>query len=129
MLSADTIGSTLYVGADYTSEEALLQYAHSRDGLIQTHGTHTLGSAAGSGYNSPYRGVAPGSDICLVSNAVSEDIIFIDSVDYEKYTYATDALGFKYMFDYADGVWCRSARGRRWTFVATTNCIMRCLTA
>lgn len=104
MLSADTIGSTLYVGADYTSEEALLQYAHSRDGLIQTHGTHTLGSAAGSGYNSPYRGVAPGSDICLVSNAVSEDIIFIDSVDYEKYTYATDALGFKYMFDYADAV-------------------------
>lgn len=104
MLSADTIGSQLYVGADYTTEEALLQYAHSRDGLIQTHGTHTLGSAAGSGYNSPYRGVAPESEICLVSNAVSEDIIFIDSVNYEKYTYATDALGFKYMFDYADAV-------------------------
>ena len=104
MLSPDTIGSSLYVGADYTTKETLLQYAHSRDGLIHTHGTHTLGCAAGSGYNSPYRGVAPGSDICLVSNAVSDDVIFIDSADYEKYTYATDALGFKYMFDYADAV-------------------------
>ncbi len=104
MLSTDTVGSPLYVGADYTTEEALLQYAHSRDGELQTHGTHTLGSAAGSGYNSPYRGVAPESDICLVSNAVSEDVVFIDSADYEKYTYATDALGFKYMFDYADAI-------------------------
>ena len=104
MLSTDTIGSPFYVGADYTTEEALLQYAHSRDGFIRTHGTHTLGCAAGSGYNSPYRGVAPGSEICLVSNAVSDDIALIDSADYDKYTYATDALGFKYMFDYADAV-------------------------
>ena len=104
MLSTDTIGSPFYVGADYTTEEALLQYAHSRDGLIHTHGTHTLGCAAGSGYNTPYRGVAPESEICLVSNVVSDDIVLIDSADYGKYTYATDALGFKYLFDYADAV-------------------------
>ena len=104
MLSTDTVGSPFYVGADYTTEETLLQYAHSRDGLIHTHGTHTLGCAAGSGYNTPYRGVASESEICLVSNAVSDDIILIDSTDYDKYTYATDALGFKYMFDYADAV-------------------------
>jgi len=103
-LSTDTVGSPFYVGADYTTEEALLQYAHSRDGFIQPHGTHTLGCAAGSGYNSPYRGIAPESDICLVSNAVSEDLELVDSVDYYKYTYALDALGFKYMFDYADSV-------------------------
>ena len=107
-LSTDTLGSELYVGADYTTEDAIRAYAHSRDGLIQSHGTHTLGSAAGSGYNSPYRGMAPGSDICLVSNAVTEDLALIDSADVNKFTYATDCLGFKYIFDYADelGVPC-----------------------
>ena len=103
-LSTDTIGSSLYVGNQYTTTEQLLDYAHSRDGLIQTHGTHTLGSAAGSGYNSKCRGIAWESDICLVSNAVTEDAALIDSADYYKYTYATDALGFKYIFDYAESV-------------------------
>ena len=100
-LSVDTVGCDLYVGADYRTAEALQAYAHSRDGLIQTHGTHTLGSAAGTGYDTPYRGIAPESDICLVSNAVSSDIELIDSADVYKYTYATDVLGFKYIFDYA----------------------------
>ena len=101
-LSADTIASPHYVGADYVGEDALLGYAHSRDGLILTHGTHTLGCAAGSGAGTPYRGIAPESDICLVSNAVSDDLEFIAEEDLYKYTYATDALGFKYIFDYAE---------------------------
>lgn len=100
-ISPDTIGSPFYVGRDYTTEDALLRLGHSYDGLIQTHGTHTLGIAAGSGYDSPYRGIAWDSDICLVANAVNEDIALIDSAFYYKYTYATDALGFKYIFDYA----------------------------
>jgi subtilisin family serine protease len=48
-LSVDTFGSRFYVGKDYTSKRVLLRYAHSRDGESQTHGTHTLGIAAGSG--------------------------------------------------------------------------------
>ncbi len=103
-LSTDTIGSSCYVGADYTTEESIKAYAHSRDGLIQSHGTHTLGSAAGSGYDTSYRGMAPEADICLVSNIVSEDMVLIDSADIYKFTYATDALGFKYVFDYADSL-------------------------
>lgn len=101
-LSPDSIYSDLFVGADYTTEEEILGYGHSRDGLKQGHGTHTLGIAAGSGYDTPFRGVAFDSDICLVSNAVESDIEFIDSVDYYKYTSATDALGFKYILDYAE---------------------------
>ena len=101
-LSVDTLDTEYYVGADYVGREALLSYAHSRDGLILTHGTHTLGCAAGSGAGTDYRGVAPESDICLVNNAVSSDLPLIDSVNVYKYTYATDALGFKYIFDYAD---------------------------
>lgn len=103
-ISPDTIGSPLYVGRDYCGEDELLALGCSYDGKMQTHGTHTLGIAAGSGYNSPYRGMAWESDICLVNNATTEDIALIDTADYHKYTFATDALGFKYIFDYAQSV-------------------------
>lgn len=101
-LSRDTVGSTLPVGRDFIGSDAIRAHLRSTDGLIQTHGTHTLGIAAGSGYQSPYRGIAFDTDLCLVSNVVSDDIELIDSADYYKYTSATDALGFKYIFDYAD---------------------------
>ena len=101
-LSRDTVDSQLAVGRDFVGYDIVRAQQHSADGLIQTHGTHTLGIAAGSGYRSPYRGIAPDADICLVSNAVSDDIVLIDSADIDKYTTATDALGFKYIFDYAD---------------------------
>ena len=104
MLSVDTVGSGLPVGRDYVGQQELLTLGHTRDGLEQTHGTHTLGIAAGSGYHTNYRGMAPGSDICLVSNAVSSNANLIDSTLHERYTFATDALGFKYMFDYAESV-------------------------
>ena len=104
MVTQDTVGSQMYVGRDYAGREALLALGHSRDGLDLTHGTHTTGIAAGSGYDSPYRGMAPEADICMVSNAVSDDKAYIDSADYYKYTFATDALGFKYLFDYAQSV-------------------------
>lgn len=102
-LSADS-NNKMYVGAEYVTEESIKAYAHSRDGLVENHGTHTLGIAAGSGYDSPYRGIAYDSDICLVSNAVTSDAIFINDDDLYKYTSATDVLGFKYIFDYADEV-------------------------
>lgn len=101
-LSRDTIDSILPVGRDFVGYDAVREHLHSTDGLMQTHGTHTLGIAAGSGYQSPYRGIAFEADLCLVSNVVSDDIEFIDPADYYKYTSATDALGFKYIFDYAD---------------------------
>lgn len=103
-ITNDTLQSSFYVGRDYVGKDELLALGHSFDGIEQTHGTHTLGIAAGSGYNSPYRGIAYESDICLVSNACGEDLPLIDSLNIYKYTYATDALGFKYMFDYADSV-------------------------
>ena len=104
MLSQDTIGSPFPVGREYTTREELLALGHARDGLDFEHGTHTLGIAAGSGYDTRYRGMAPDADICLVANAVSDDLKYIDSTDVYKYTYATDALGFKYLFDYAQSV-------------------------
>ena len=102
MLSTDTIGSDKYVGADYTTEEEILAYQHSRDGVEWVHGTSTLGILAGTGYGTPYRGIAYESEIVATSNAVTGDTIFIRKEDLYKYTSATDALGFKYAFDYAE---------------------------
>jgi len=105
-LSRDTIGSILYVGRDYVGREALLKLRHPIDGETQTHGTHTAGIAAGSGAEgdgdvSPYRGMACDADLVLVDNA-ADNASLIDPKDYYKFTYATDALGFKYIFDYAE---------------------------
>ena len=101
-LSTDTLTSELYVGAEYTTEEDILAYGHSRDGLSQYHGTHTLGIAAGNGFGTPYRGVAWESDICIVSNAVNDSKEFIREEDLYKYTSATDVLGFEYILNYAE---------------------------
>lgn len=103
-LSPDSIGSGMYVGADYRTPEEILAYAHSHDGLIETHGTHTLGIAAGTGFDTPYRGMAYDADICIVSNAVNTDLPLIPEELLYKYTSATDVLGFKYIFDYAQEV-------------------------
>lgn len=114
-LATDTVGSTLPAGRDYRDSLSLLTLGHPRDGLAQTHGTHTAGIAAGSGSEGTpvttggngkgfYSGVAPDADICLVCNATSDDADLISPDDYYKYTYALDALGFKYIFDYADSV-------------------------
>ena len=105
-LSRDTIGSTLYVGRDYVGRDALLELKHPIDGETQTHGTHTAGIVAGSGAEgngvvSPYRGMACDADLVLVDNA-ADNASLIDPKDYYKFTYATDALGFKYIFDYAE---------------------------
>ena len=104
MLSRDTVGSPFVVGRDYVGREALLALGHSRDASVETHGTHTLGIAAGSGYDSPFRGMAPDADICLVANAVSSNSYLISPDELYKYTFATDFLGFKYMADYARSV-------------------------
>ena len=71
-LSKDTVGSPLPVGRDFVGYDNVYAQQHSTDGLIMTHATHTLGIAAGSGYNSPYQGIAPDADICIVNNAIND---------------------------------------------------------
>lgn len=100
-LLKDTIDNNeLPVGREFLGSEAVLAQQYSTDSHIQDHGSHTLGIIASG--DTKYRGIAFDSDICLVSNAVSNDQKIIDEADLYMYTTATDAMGFKYLFDYAD---------------------------
>ena len=71
---AETASDNVPVGVVYEGEGALKSLAHSYDGNDCTHGTHTTGIAAGSGFNAAYRGVAYESDICLVANATGDNM-------------------------------------------------------
>ncbi len=92
------------LGTFIEGREALLSYGHTVDGLLLGHGTHTAGTAAGSGHATPYRGMAFDSELCLVANATSNNMELIPEEEQPLYTSATDALGFKYIFDYAQSV-------------------------
>lgn len=102
--SGNDDGSGLPIGKDYVGMEALLALKHSYDGREQSHGTHTAGAATGSGYDSPYRGLAYESDICLVANATTNNANLIPDSLLEMYNSTMDILGFKYIFDYAESV-------------------------
>lgn len=100
---------TIYVGRQYIGAEAILSKRHSADGQTQYHGTHTLGTATGSGGEGngafcQYVGMAPDAEICVVSNYVINNKDIVPKDDQYKYTMATDLLGFKYIFDYAESV-------------------------
>lgn len=105
-LSADTVGSRLPVGRDFVVPADTVRF--STDRCIETHGTHTAGIAAGSGYDGSqvtlFRGMAPDADLCLVGNVVNTNTVLVDSLALDLYTSATDALAFKYIFDYASSV-------------------------
>ena len=100
---------TIYVGRQYIGAEAILNKKHTADAMEHYHGTHTMGTATGSGGEgngtiSPYVGMAPDAEICIVANYTSDNKDIVSKEDTYKYTTATDLLGFKYIFDYAESV-------------------------
>ncbi|NPD83111.1 S8 family serine peptidase [Prevotella sp. PINT] len=104
VIDADTVT----VGRQYVGDEALMAKSHSTDATFISHGTHTAGSAAGSGRDgtgiTPYKGMAPDADICLVANYTTDNHAIVPEEERYRYTSATDVLGFKYIFDYAASV-------------------------
>ncbi len=97
-------GMILPIGTAYTSSADVLSKGCSSDSRLQYHGSHTASTAAGSGFDSPYIGMAPDADICLVSNAVSSDKELVPDSLWGLYGPVIDLLGFEYIFRYADKV-------------------------
>lgn len=99
---------TIHVGRQYIGREAILEKRHTADALLLNHGTHTMGTAAGSGRETDgvcqYAGMAPEADLCVVSNYTTNNESVISEKEKYRYTTATDMLGFKYIFDYAESV-------------------------
>lgn len=95
-------GEFRFVGTLFTDSAAILAHARSVDSSVFFHGTHTLCTAGGSGFSTPYVGMAPESDLCVVSNAVGRDVSLIADTLLSRFTTATDILAFKYIFDYAE---------------------------
>ena len=91
--SADeTIGKPTPIGREYSTQEEMLAKQHCGD-VTANHGTHCLGTAAGSGYGTAYRGVASGADIFAISSKNA-------TVDYDANS-ADQTARMKRIFDYA----------------------------
>lgn len=88
----ETRGVPTPLGREYLSEADILGNLHVGDTLTY-HGTHTLGTAAGSGYGTPYRGVAYGADIFAISSVNSGE---------QSANSADQTARMKRIFDYAD---------------------------
>ena len=89
----ETRGVLTPLGREYLTKEDILGNLNVGDTLY-THGTHTLGTAAGSGYGSPFRGMAYGADIFAISSKNAGEEWFANSAD--------QAARMKRIFDYAD---------------------------
>ena len=97
-------GSAFPIGTLLKPEEIIAK-DHSADSHIHYHGTHTAGTAAGSGYDSPFRGMAPEADIYMVSSIFSNnmDLVPKEMIEFvESSTFSL--LGYENIFNYADSI-------------------------
>lgn len=87
----ETLGTLTPLGREYMTENDILAKAHSGD-IEGYHGTHCLSIAAGSGYDTKYRGIAYEADIFAVSTIVGMGAI----------ASPTEVARMKRIFDYAE---------------------------
>ena len=60
------------INKEYRTEEEILAAHYSADADTGTHGTHVTGIAAGGGFGSLYKGVAPESDMAIVASTFKD---------------------------------------------------------
>ena len=88
----ETRGVKTPLGREYTTQEDILNNRYVGDSLAN-HATHCLGTAAGSGYGSPYWGIAYGADIFAISSQNAGNDLYANSAD--------QTARMKRIFDYA----------------------------
>lgn len=113
---------TTFLGRQYVGEEQLLALGHSYDGKAMNHGTMTATIAAGNNLafapqaldslrkflvkgNAQaeiFSGMAPEAELCLVANFTGNNKDSVPSELRDMYNNTLDAMGFKYIFDYAE---------------------------
>lgn len=88
----ETRGVETPIGREYTTQVDILNNKYVGDSL-EYHATHCLGTAAGSGYGSPYWGIAYGADIFAISSQNAGKDHYANSAD--------QTARMKRIFDYA----------------------------
>ena len=85
--------------------EEIVAKDHSVDSHLEYHGTHTAGTAAGSGYDTPYGGMAPEADIYMVSCIFDNNMQLVpEEIRKEVISSVFNLLGFANIFNYADSI-------------------------
>lgn len=90
------------IGTLYTDTASIIAKQHSADYNTELHGTHTASTASGSGWGSPYRGIAPESDIYMATAILSNNISLLPA-EYANYdNTAFMALQMQNILNYAE---------------------------
>ena len=92
------------IGLLLTDTESIENKGYTADSKTEFHGTHTTGIAAGSGWDTPYIGMAPEADIYSVGCIVSSNTSYIPENIKSLSTTTLNALSFQRIFEYADSV-------------------------
>ncbi len=86
------------LGHALQTTEEIAEYGHSQYVNSSLHGTHVMGTMAGSAVDGKYQGMAPEADLYVADfNSQRSDFSNPD-----EHTSATAVLGFKYLFDQAE---------------------------
>ena len=85
--------------------EEIIAKDHSVDSYLHFHGTHTAGTAAGSGYDTPYGGMAPEADIYMVNGVFNNNIELVPE-GLKEYLLSSilQLLSYANIINYADSV-------------------------
>lgn len=92
------------LGCLLTDTTAIMEKGQTTDSKTEYHGTHTAGIAAGSGWDTKYRGMAPEADIYAVGGLLTDNENYLTEELKTQVNSNNMYLAFERIFEYADTV-------------------------
>lgn len=92
------------IGKLYTNTDDIIAKGATADSKTEWHGTHTTAIAAGSGYDTPYRGMAYNADIYSVGCIIGSNSSYLPENITTAKTSTVNTLAFQRIFEYADTI-------------------------
>lgn len=92
------------LGTLLTDTADILRRQHSVDAELGVHGTHTAAISSGSGWGSPYTGIAPESELYLVAFPMTDNKAVTPEVVQDVASSTLMALATENIFSYADSI-------------------------